>query len=525
MKKLGFRLLTSFFGIAALTSIISVSAISCSDSGISSNQNNSQTGSKDTKPSDDKDNNLKNTSQKIDLKTIFPSKKVVEDKNNIKALDAINMIDSLDTLYDFYTKPNDIPQNYEINFYKSEVYNNFENSVKVTLKVKQFSNNDTSEISFLIYGFLAYSDADYLLIFIDANRDAQAKETFDNQDVSMIDPRFLSNDESSKYFFKNYYQAVIPETLENNDVIAKLVSFKVNDNYSVAYNYQLIKEDQKNDQSHIIGYPTINVNGFYGYKEYVPYAPVKTDWKPNNDQFIRHHITNLTNKKDFDHFIVNHWNQSLANDALNAIRWVYTDIEGQKILTNNLKEYIKEGWNAGGLIHWTIGYLMGYNDSGAAKGLNPTYTSDVSLQSNGDLRLTLGWYQKQYYQRTSGGNYTADVNGSVYFDVSPSIKPSINSTNGNAQILNTQIEGIINNEAPGYRPTVHDGVNVTINILDALYYYYNQIFSDGINIKNQMFEITKNSEVPEYSKNFYYLFKPLFKIIDGDKKFAFRKYK
>lgn len=262
MKKLGFRLLTSFFGIAALTSIISVSAISCSDSGISSNQNNSQTGSKDTKPSDDKDNNLKNTSQKIDWKTIFPSKKVVEDKNNIKALDAINMIDSLDTLYDFYTKPNDIPQNYEINFYKSEVYNNFENSVKVTLKVKQFSNNDTSEISFLIYGFLAYSDADYLLIFIDANRDAQAKETFDNQGVSMIDPRFLSNDESSKYFFKNYYQAVIPETLENNDVIAKLVSFKVNDNYSVAYNYQLIKEDQKNDQSHIIGYPTINVNGF-----------------------------------------------------------------------------------------------------------------------------------------------------------------------------------------------------------------------------------------------------------------------
>lgn len=443
-----------------------------------------------------------------DISILFASDYQVTSQNADQLASSAAKNLTFDKLKELVDLPN-ISSDWQLNI-KSTTADDLNGTINVVLEQIYQEVTLPNEISFEITGFNLRSSASLF---------AQTYNVIASKSASL--PSSIISSLTSYDALVNYVN--LPEI--PNDFSFQLKSVKANDPDN-SIDIILDQTYLSNSVNDPISFKITNFNN-----------TISDSWVPINNDLITSGITDLTNKKEFNEFIINHWNQSLANDALNAIRWVYNDADGQKVLTNNLRQYIADGAKYGNPTNWTIGYLMGWNYSQTANffngtievknpeaiPLNPIYTSNVNLQPNGDLKLTLGWYQKQYYQKTRRGNYTADVNGSVYFDVSTSIKPSINSTNGNAQILNTRLEAIINNEAPGQRPTVHDGASVTINILDALYYYYNQTSTDGIAIKNSMFSSNGTSAL-DWAKNPYSLFNPLFSILDTNKdKFTYRK--
>lgn len=443
-----------------------------------------------------------------DISSLFASDYQVTSQNADQLASSAAKNLTFDKLKELVDLPN-ISSDWQLNI-KSTTADDLNGTINVVLEQIYQEVTLPNEISFEITGFNLRSSASLF---------AQTYNVISSKSASL--PSSIISSLTSYDALVNYVN--LPEI--PNDFSFQLKSVKANDPDN-SIDIILDQTYLSNSVNDPISFKITNFNN-----------TISDSWVPINNDLITSGITDLTNKKEFNEFIINHWNQSLANDALNAIRWVYNDADGQKVLTNNLRQYIADGAKYGNPTNWTIGYLMGWNYSQTANffngtievknpeaiPLNPIYTSNVNLQPNGDLKLTLGWYQKQYYQKTRRGNYTADVNGSVYFDVSTSIKPSINSTNGNAQILNTRLEAIINNEAPGQRPTVHDGASVTINILDALYYYYNQTSTDGITIKNSMFSSNGTSAL-DWAKNPYSLFNPLFSILDTNKdKFTYRK--
>lgn len=443
-----------------------------------------------------------------DISSLFASDYQVISQNADQLASSAAKDLTFDKLKELVDLPN-ISSDWQLNI-KSTTADDLNGTINVVLEQIYQEVTIPNEISFEITGFNLRSSASLF---------AQTYNVIASKSASL--PSSIISSLTSYDALVNYVN--LPEI--PNDFSFQLKSVKANDPDN-SIDIILDQTYLSNSVNDPISFKITNFNN-----------TISDSWVPINNDLITSGITDLTNKKEFNEFIINHWNQSLANDALNAIRWVYTDADGQKVLTNNLRQYIADGAKYGNPNNWTIGYLMGWNYSQTASFLkgtievknpevipfNPIYTSNVNLQPNGDLKLTLGWYQKQYYQKTRKGNYTADVNGSVCFDVSTSIKPSINSTNGNAQILNTRLEAIINNEAPGQRPTVHDGASVTINILDALYYYYNQTSTDGIAIKNSMFSSNGTSAL-DWAKNPYSLFNPLFSILDTNKdKFTYRK--
>lgn len=493
---------TTVIGSASLASIAGVTAVAVLNNQTSENQNYSQTGSGDTssgsKDSDSNnhansgsnDNSSENQDKLIDWAKVFPSKRVIESKAGTKAVDALTKINSINDLWNFYTKPVNIPLNYTLTLDKVTTYKDTSDSaldLLVSIKIEDDKGSSPQLVQFLIYGFSNFSSSDYKLYFENANSHGLLSK-IDGKKPMYIDPRELNTDPSSSNYFANYYQPVIPEELSANNINVSPQSFSI-DGKNVIFNY-LLYSDNRQIQTNAKAV----VYGFYDYPGFSNNQSVTSAWQPQNWEFIKANL-NTDSRKDFNKFFVDHWNDSIGGDVSNAFRYWYLNDQKIGYLNDRLQQYIYDGFNAGQRDSWTIGYLMGARFSKGSNGagisakyiyggpksiqISPVYSSSSSLTNN-NFNIELKWQLPNFVE----GNFFNSASGYYYnspaFTVTGTLtisfkntKPTIDSL-GNVSMPAT-IKVDVDNPNPQNSDTkkhVTISQNKNIDVLMPLYEYY-----------------------------------------------------
>lgn len=493
---------TTVIGSASLASIAGVTAVAVLNNQTSENQNYSQTGSGDTssgsKDSDSNnhansgsnDNSSENQDKLIDWAKVFPSKRVIESKAGTKAVDALTKINSINDLWNFYTKPVNIPLNYTLTLDKVTTYKDTSDSaldLLVSIKIEDDKGSSPQLVQFLIYGFSNFSSSDYKLYFENANSHGLLSK-IDGKKPMYIDPRELNTDPSSSNYFANYYQPVIPEELSANNINVSPQSFSI-DGKNVIFNY-LLYSDNRQIQTNAKAV----VYGFYDYPAFSDNQTVNSKWNPQNWEFIKNNL-NSDDRDQFNKFIVEHWNNSIAGDVANAFRYWYLNDEKIGYLTKSLQHYIYDGFNAGQRDSWTIGYLMGARFSKGSNGtgisakyiyggpdavkISPVYSSSSNLKSN-NFNIEFKWELPNFVE----GNFFNSASGwyknSPAFTVTGTLtisfqntKPTVDSS-GNVSVPVT-IKADVNNPNPQNSDTrkhvtIYQSKN--IDLLLPFYKYY-----------------------------------------------------
>lgn len=499
---------TTVLGSATLSSIVGITAVSVLDNQTSSEQNYQKTGNENDSDSSNSSNQNKNPNNNsisdsdqdkvVDWNKVFPSKIVIESKAGIKATDALTQINSIDDLWNFYTKPVNIPLNYTITLDKVTTYKDTSESsldLLVSLKIENAKGSNPQLVQFLIYGFSNFSSSDYKLLFENANSHGVLVK-IDGKNTSYIDPRDLNTDPSSSNYFANYYTPVIPEELISNNINVSPQSFYIDGN-NVIFNY-LLYSDNRQVQ---INAKAI-VYGFYDFPNFSNNQSVTSSWKPQNWAFIKANLK-TDDRKKFNAFIVNHWNNSIAGDVANAFRYWYLNDEKIGYLTKSLQHYIFDGFNAGERSSWTIGYLMGARFSKGSTGagvsakyivggpdavkINPVYSSSSSLSAN-TFNIKLKWELPNFVEGNFFNSASGYYNNSPAFTVTGTMTISFKKTKpvldrqGNVSVPVT-IEADVNNPNPQNSDTrkhvtIYQSKNIDL-FLPFYKYYIHSLYRSG----------------------------------------------
>lgn len=514
---------TSVIGAASLTSIIGLTTVAVLDSKQDSeNQNYSQNGNNDDgqpngspkkpgdspvivekptnnpdqsgntgqidsvpkKPENNSSNNNVSAVSEADVKKLFINKRTI--KSNEKVFEALDQIKSINDIWKFYSKPANVPNNFNISLSNVVVTSQTPDS-GLGLEATVIINDKVSK-KFVIYGFSSYTSEEYKTIFEAAN--SSAKFMKNGKYFPYVDWLDLSKDPKNKNYFANYFKPVIPRELSANNIIVTPKWFSLLPQNMVNYNYVL------HSLNNIISVEaSVPVSRYYDYPDKTNgYKDIDKSWKPGNFDFIKANLPSNYSRADFDSFISKHWNSSMLVDALNAVRYWY--LFDKDNMTWKLQQFIFDAFWSTDRYNWTIGYLIGAKFS-KGDGAGPHYiwgdanrvdispTYDSTVQVNWDQStLNLNWHLPKFVEGNFFDWFNVYYGYSSPFNIDASLKIVFNTKDPNEYLKNKGInaKGLL--EIPVTVKTYVNNPNKSANkyasitkqenwtILDALYYYF-----------------------------------------------------
>lgn len=357
---------TTLIGSVSLASIAGLTAVAVIQNQSSENQNYSQ--------NDNGENNKSSLLTLAEAKKLFTNKRTIQP--NEKVFEALNQIKTINDLWNFYVKPSNIIDSFDI------VLNSVETTLKTPdtklgLEIK-ITINDQDSTTFIIYGFSDYTAQDYKRIFEAANH--SGKITKNGKPFNYLDWKDLTKDPSDPNYFGNYFKPIIPIELSANNIVATPDWFNLLPGNVINYHYILhpsyLKADSPSNGVSISA--SIPVSSYYEYKYPIntdAYKPVTRNWKPVNFDFIKANLPANFTRAQFDSFIWKHWNGSTLADAVNAVRYWYLFDESN--LSSKLSQYSKNLQSLSGKTQ--IGLLI---SGGKDVTLNPTYDASTNLNGN-----------------------------------------------------------------------------------------------------------------------------------------------